>query len=809
MSSMSRLGISRIAQRWCSLVAALLLGGVAFAQSTADRDPLGNRAQPPAIDQTRTPRDIADRHPPRDIDDPNPPRGTCCTAAWVGLGPYGGDVQDVAVSPLDANIVLAGVAPASGAAGNLYRSTDAGATWAIVAGVARSVYDIEFSPTGIVFIGTLDGVWKSTNAGASFTALALGIGVNDQVFEVAIDPNNEQTIWAGVADALGSQNKNVLVSTNGGTSWTNKTPPLSAAQNCRGIAVKPGDSNTVYAVFGGSFGGGQAWVSTNAGTTWTNRSAGLPANPLNDIVHDGTRVLLGGGQLFGSQNVGLYSSVNDGVSWTAIHDVTWPTQVVNDIQIDPTNTANIFLATPKGIFSSTNSGTSWSFGVGNTSSLSCNSVRHDTLNPSRLFAGASSTAVFRSLDAGASFVQSSVGIGQLNVFSVATNSLNPNEVAIAFQGLNDGGAYTSLDGGATWTLETGLPGTRWNTVAFSPAGVLHALSDGPSSIAPEGVYRRLGGVWTGIGPDQGTLFESELFALAFSPTDPSVLLSGGADFGVAGFEPTVWRYNGTTWTKVFEGTTGTEDSRSVQDIEVLADGTGQRLVASYTDFSGNQSGGALRSSDGGLTWVRSSTGLPTIRQGYSICRSPTDSDTVYYANGVSTGGLYKSVDGGASWASTGHVGNMRNVECDAYDDQIFYGIYFDGAKARISCDGGATFSAFDSGLTSAGFAQGLFYSAGGTPRLLIPTTTGIFATDACGAPTCPVQLPGCVNSDIAPPGGDCVVNLADLGALLSNYAPGVPGKTREQGDVFPPGGDGIVDLADLGQMLSDFNTDCR
>lgn len=76
----------------------------------------------------------------------------------------------------------------------------------------------------------------------------------------------------------------------------------------------------------------------------------------------------------------------------------------------------------------------------------------------------------------------------------------------------------------------------------------------------------------------------------------------------------------------------------------------------------------------------------------------------------------------------------------------------------------------------------------------------------CGAP----QL-GCNRSDIAPPGApDCVVNLNDLGVVLSYFAPGVTGRTRDQGDTYPVDvRDGIVDLRDLGQMLSDFGTDCR
>lgn len=77
---------------------------------------------------------------------------------------------------------------------------------------------------------------------------------------------------------------------------------------------------------------------------------------------------------------------------------------------------------------------------------------------------------------------------------------------------------------------------------------------------------------------------------------------------------------------------------------------------------------------------------------------------------------------------------------------------------------------------------------------------------------CPNHQPGCDNSDIFPVGApDCIVNISDLGVLLASYAPGVGGKTRDQGDIFPLGGagDGFVNLSDLGQMLTDFNTDCR
>jgi photosystem II stability/assembly factor-like uncharacterized protein len=204
-----------------------------------------------------------------------------------------------------------------------------------------SVFDIEFAPDGTSYIATQDSVRKSTDSGLTWATLNLGIGLNDQVFDVAIDPSNPSNLWVGVADASGSQPVNAMRSTDGGGTWTNRTPP-HAPMSGRGIAVDPNDSNTVITVFGGDFGGGEAWVTTDGGDSWTDRSAGLPGNPLNAVVYDGTRLLVGGGLLFGSQFEGLYESPDLGVTWTPLHDGTWPILVVEDIAVDPSDAAKIF-----------------------------------------------------------------------------------------------------------------------------------------------------------------------------------------------------------------------------------------------------------------------------------------------------------------------------------------------------------------------------------------------------------------------------------------------------------------------------------
>jgi photosystem II stability/assembly factor-like uncharacterized protein len=653
--------------------------------------------------------------------------------AWSSLGPPGGDVFDVAASTVDANIVLAGLAPGGSTGGTLYRSSDGGNTWSEVPALdSTSVFDIEFAPDGTAYLGTQDSVWKSTDGGLTWAALNLGIGFNDQVFDVAIDPSAPSILWAGIADAFASQPVNAIRSTDGGATWEDQTPPLAAPISCRGIAVDPSNSNTVIAVFGGDFGGGQVWITTDGGDSWTDRSAGLPGNPLNAVVYDGIRLLVGGGLLFGSQFVGLYESPDLGVTWTPLHDGTWPVLVVEDIAVDPTDSARIFAAIDGGgVNRTTDGGVTWQVGIGGTQALAGRSIRFRPGNSQELFLGTSSLAVFHSTNGGDTFVQSSEGISELDLFSIDANPLDPADLAVAFQGANNGGVLSSTDGGTTWLLESAPP-TRYSAVRFAPTGTLYAISSGPSTVAPEGLYRREGNLsWTPLGPDQGPLYESDLDAMRFSVNNSNLILLGGSDFGVAGFEGTIWRSTdaGQGWTKVYE----LGDFHRITDIEIVEDGTDQNMVAAWNSESGDNVGGALRSTDGGSSWFDSSSGLPSaFFRGPRLCASPSDPQTLLISGWLSfeSGGLFRTNDGGATWTSTGWTGNetVGDVACHPSDDQMLFVTQLSGGDAVLrSQDGGATFASFSNGLENVVAPRELAF--GGDSRLLLASAKGSYATD--------------------------------------------------------------------------------
>jgi photosystem II stability/assembly factor-like uncharacterized protein len=407
--------------------------------------------------------------------------------------------------------------------------------------------------------------------------------------------------------------------------------------------------------------------------------------------------------------------------------------VVDAIAVDPNDAETILVATDgSGVNRTTDGGATWQIGIGGTGALAGRSLRFRTGNSTDLYLGTSSLAVFRSTDGGNTFVHSSNGITELNLFSVDANPLASAELAVAFQGANDGGVFSSTDGGVTWLLEQAPP-TRYSNVRFAPDGTLYAISSGPSTVAQEGLYRRENnGSWTPLGPDQGPLFESDLNMTRFSLNNPNLILLSGSDFGVAGFEGTIWRSTdaGQSWTKVFESAMGTTEK--VTDIEIVEDGTDQKMVAAWDSLSGDNIGGALRSTDGGASWFNSSTGLPAFFRDPRLCASPTDPQSFLISASLSfqSGGLFRTTDSGATWASTGWTGNatVGDVACHPLDDQMVFVTQLSGGDAVLrSTDGGATFATFANGLENVVAPRELAFA--GSSRLLLASAKGSYATE--------------------------------------------------------------------------------
>jgi photosystem II stability/assembly factor-like uncharacterized protein len=166
--------------------------------------------------------------------------------------------------------------------------------------------------------GVAGGVWKSTNAGASWNPTD-DLMLNLAVCALAIDPTNTNVIYAGTGEGYYSasvfvRGLGIFKSTDAGMTWNQLTGtvsgvPSGAFHYVNKVRISPNDPNRVYAAT--RFG---VWRSTDAGQTWT----AVLANPYY-YNPGGVQTTLG--CAVGCTDLALRTDSNPDVLWAAFGSV--------------------------------------------------------------------------------------------------------------------------------------------------------------------------------------------------------------------------------------------------------------------------------------------------------------------------------------------------------------------------------------------------------------------------------------------------------------------------------------------------------
>ncbi|MGE0814627.1 MAG: Ig-like domain-containing protein [Vicinamibacterales bacterium] len=244
---------------------------------------------------------------------------------WANLGPtnQGGRTRSLLIDPGNPNVMYAG-----GVAGGVWKSTNAGASWTPLGQLSMAnlaVVSLAFDPTttNTIYAGTGEGVFngdairgagifKSTDAGATWAQVA---STNTSAFyytmSVVVSPRDPQRLFAGTRSGL-------YRSTNGGGSWSQL---VSNSTGCTQVVVQPaGASGYVFASCG-NFSQGTIYRGTddNASTfTGVLSLAGqgrsslalAPSNQAILYVMSEQATNLGGQGLHGLH--GIYRSTSNG-----------------------------------------------------------------------------------------------------------------------------------------------------------------------------------------------------------------------------------------------------------------------------------------------------------------------------------------------------------------------------------------------------------------------------------------------------------------------------------------------------------------
>ena len=303
----------------------------------------------------------------------------------------------------------------------------------------------------------------------------------------------------------------------------------------------------------------------------------------------------------------------------------------------------------------------------------------------------------------------------LDVTSTYGVHWDPFDVKRVFVTTTDIGLFRSEDGAATWTgSTTGIP-ARWrNTtywIAFDPdvRGLVWGAFSGTHDLPRPKMWRRTdpekfqGGVgvstdggrtWT---PSTGGMGESAITHVLVDPTSPR----GQRTVYATGFGRGVYKStdNGRTWQL---RNAGIEQRQPFAwRITRGEDGTLYLVVARRSERGriGDADDGALyRSTDGAAHWTRMA--LPPGTNGPSgLTIDPRDPKRLYLAawgvappGGDTGGGIFLSTDRGATWTNVlPESQHVYDVTVDPRDPAVLFASGFDQAAYR-SADRGQTWS---------------------------------------------------------------------------------------------------------------------
>lgn len=308
------------------------------------------------------------------------------------------------------------------------------------------------------------------------------------------------------------------------------------------------------------------------------------------------------------------------------------------------------------------------------------------------------------------------------VSAVAPSATDPN---LYYVGGADGGVWKTTNGGGSWTpIGDRLPTTATGALAVDPKNdkIVYA-GMGEANFAHHsryghGIAKTVdgGAGWTTYGRKE---FGGRCISrIRIHPKNTAILYAASTHAG--GFQPpkTAARGHprtngpigifkstdgGRTWTQL---TNGIPTDLSATDL-AMDRSDPNVLYACFGDIFGDARNGIYKTTNGGTSWTRLTSGLPTSGVGRtSIALAPSRPQRLYAifvrpsspsSGGASTLGVYRTDNGGASWTRLTAAGSF----------QATYGWYlsvasvhptnpdlafFGGLSLRRTTNGGASFT---------------------------------------------------------------------------------------------------------------------
>jgi uncharacterized protein YgiB involved in biofilm formation len=611
--------------------------------------------------------------------------------SWV-MGRVSGRTNVIVPHPTDENTVYFGAA-----AGGVWKTTDAGASWTPlfdqVGTLPIGSIFVEPSAPNNVWVGTGDkngggcagyfgqGVFLSQDGGSTWTAKN-GSGTATMplsiVNAVAVQPTNTNVVLAGGAGTCSStgslSGQGMFRSTDRGATWTRVL-----SYNVEDIVFVPG-SSTVYAAAPGS----GVYKSTDGGATWTISISGMTVS--------GTRMRLAmapsnSNVLYVLQGGNVYRSLDGAATWTLRSSAACEGQCTYNqaISVHPTNTDSILVGTIRPSLS-TDGGATYTFlttgwGSGQKVHQDIHVVLFSKTNGNRFWIGGDG-GLWRTDDNGVNFTNMNSNLNVTQFYDIAVHPTNSD---IVFGGAQDN---SSLSRNSSIV---------WNLTQVTGDGFMNALDPTNPNIVfqtsyPSGGFPKILRSTTGGGagtfsylPDTGLTSSSNFpWVTPLAVASNSIFVASDVVYrGVTSANPFSW----------------TAISGNIGRVSVI---TPMQQGAMIPTFVGTSAGRIYSSADAAIaspTFTDVTGNYPggTVSD---VAMTPGNPQRVFITrSGFGASRLYRSTTGGTTWTAVGSgLPNVpaNTVAIDPLDTQrIFVGT---DVGVYESTDGGDNFIAFSAGL---------------------------------------------------------------------------------------------------------------
>jgi photosystem II stability/assembly factor-like uncharacterized protein len=650
-------------------------------------------------------------------------------ARALGPGTMSGRISAIEGVNSESRILYVGTA-----GGGVWKSTNAGASF-------KPVFDkycqsigaiaIDQSNPSVIYVGTGEsnmrnsvsigvGMYKSTDAGENW--VKIGLDSTEHISKIIVDPKNSNVIYVAAPGALwsDSHHRGLYKSTDAGKTW-NKILYVDEKTGCADIAIHPTQTNIIYATtwqfrrkafaFESGGKGSAFYKSEDGGTTWRKITKGLPEG-------DFGRVALALAPSAPENLLAIVESNNTGLFISGDHGETWKSQ-----------SATLNVVSRPFYFST---------------------LVVDPKDHKRVYRPAFHFSY--SDDGGYSFNDASYDGGWVHSDHHAL-WIDPNNTHHMFLG-TDGGVYISNDRGATWIFCQNLPVGQFYRVAVdhaNPYRVYGGLQDNGSWMGPSANPGGIGnGDWKGIYWGDG-------FWTVPDPNDLNIAYAeyqGGnsARIDLKTFksysmkpqqsqsqEKLRWNWN----SPIVFGKHNTKNLYVGSQYLFKSNDKGRNWTAISPDLTTNDKKKQEQENSGGLSAdVTSAENHCTI---YSIAESPLNENIIWV--GTDDGNIQLTRNGGKTWtklssnyALAGVPAQtwVSNIEASRFDSNVVYATldnhtYGDHNTYLIkSSDMGKTWTRINS-KEFTGFAHVVREDAVNKNVLFLGTEMGLFTSLDGGA----------------------------------------------------------------------------